>query len=378
MNTVYLNTGARSRLSPGVKAALGEWRLLEERLLWRPSLMRDFLANGVSALNETLDSNLASWQGIEELSNAVASIYSSNAQNIVLANSFAHLAVLAAGEVVSRGCTTVITTDLEHHTTALAIESAVRGRHVTLERVPLLAAIGMMPDDEVLESILERVGAPKGLIVVTHIDWRTGRVLPIRKLVKHMAQHWPEWTVLVDGAHAVGHLFLSHDVIGANVVYLGSGHKWLGGPLSSAHLVDGGGDIARAVGATLGGLLDPSGDRQSEGGTIAVAPLVGLRCALLEQQPRVDCIVTADLLYHHIEAQSPGLLVVGHSMPRSAIVSVWSSRRRATAVAKRLEHVGIVARGFDDLGVVRLCVDRDTRAEDIAEIAQRVMTALSP
>jgi L-cysteine/cystine lyase len=68
------------------------------------------------------------------------------------------------------------------------------------------------------------------LLVISHVLWNTGQVLPLAAIADLCHQHRPQpvW-VLVDGAQAVGMLPLNLEQLGVDF-YAFTGHKWWCGP----------------------------------------------------------------------------------------------------------------------------------------------------
>ena len=88
--------------------------------------------------------------------------------------------------------------------------------------------------DEEIVALYERAISPKTrLLMVCHVINITGQVLPVRKIADMAHRHGVE--VLIDGAHAVGHLDFRLPDLGGD--YYGSSlHKWLGSPLGAGIL----------------------------------------------------------------------------------------------------------------------------------------------
>ena len=81
--------------------------------------------------------------------------------------------------------------------------------------------------DEVVR-IFERALTPKTkLILVSHLSWVTGQVLPVRGVMRMArARGIP---VIVDGAHSFAHFPFTRDELGCDY-YASSLHKWLFAP----------------------------------------------------------------------------------------------------------------------------------------------------
>lgn len=87
--------------------------------------------------------------------------------------------------------------------------------------------------DEIVERLLEGVSDRTRLAVVDHITSLTGMVMPIRGIVRVLAERGID--TLVDGAHGPGMIPLDITDIGS-AYYTGNCHKWLCTPKGAAIL----------------------------------------------------------------------------------------------------------------------------------------------
>ncbi|WP_026998041.1 aminotransferase class V-fold PLP-dependent enzyme [Flectobacillus major] len=89
-------------------------------------------------------------------------------------------------------------------------------------------------DDEIVE-VYEKAITPKTrLLMICHLINITGHILPVKKITEMAHRHGVE--VMVDGAHAFGHLNFKIDDLGGVDYYGSSLHKWLGNPLGAGIL----------------------------------------------------------------------------------------------------------------------------------------------
>jgi isopenicillin-N epimerase len=97
------------------------------------------------------------------------------------------------------------------------------GAHVVIADVPVIVE----SEDEIVAAIETAFSPRTKLLVVDHITSATAIVFPVREIVK--AAKARGIAVLVDGAHAPGHVPLDVEAIGADW-YTGNAHKWLFAP----------------------------------------------------------------------------------------------------------------------------------------------------
>lgn len=100
---------------------------------------------------------------------------------------------------------------------------------------PVEISIPFQPasDEEILNLYKSKISGRTKLILASHIINITGHVLPIKKLCQMAHDHKVE--VMVDGAHAVGHLDFKITDLECDY-YASSLHKWLSVPLGAGLL----------------------------------------------------------------------------------------------------------------------------------------------
>ncbi len=88
-------------------------------------------------------------------------------------------------------------------------------------------------DEEIIQLYENRINEKTKMILVSHIVFLTGHVLPIKKICEMAAKHGVK--VMVDGAHAIGHLDFKISDLNCDY-YAASLHKWLCVPLGAGML----------------------------------------------------------------------------------------------------------------------------------------------
>lgn len=124
----------------------------------------------------------------------------------------------------------VVTTQIEHKAALLPL-GVLRERHAVEVRA---IACDPLADIAVLaESLLQSIDERTRLLVLSHVSYATGAVLPVAEIVK--AAHQRGVLVLVDGAQAAGTIEVDVKALGVDA-YTVSGQKWLCGPEGTAAL----------------------------------------------------------------------------------------------------------------------------------------------
>ena len=129
--------------------------------------------------------------------------------------------------------TRTLTTTLEHPDALLPLLQRERDGGSRVERV-------VIPDDaddaQIVASFAARIrrGGPVDTILVSHVSYATGRILPVEAIVD--TARALDILTIIDGVQAIGALPVDAPRIGADA-YVFSAHKWLQGPESVGALI---------------------------------------------------------------------------------------------------------------------------------------------
>jgi L-cysteine/cystine lyase len=201
----YLNTGTASPLPRGTAQAIAaeaERQLLEGR-----SNFKRFFEDYLRLFND-LRARFARLLGADEDEIALTH-HTTEGMNIAVWG----LNWQAGDEIV--------TTDAEH-------EGGFMPVYVAAQRLGLTLRVAEIGDgQDAAERVIAALSPRTRLVVVSHVLWKTGVVLPLADIAA--AAHRLGALVAVDGAQAVGAIPV--DVRGLGVdFYAAPGHKWLCGP----------------------------------------------------------------------------------------------------------------------------------------------------
>lgn len=118
----------------------------------------------------------------------------------------------------------IVTNSWEHPGGLLPVYAAARRFNLVVRVVPL-----SLDDDE--EAIVDKfdraIGPRTKLVSVTHVSWKTGVILPIKRLAALVHAH--DGLIAVDGAQSGGAIRLDMEALDADF-YAIPGQKWLCGP----------------------------------------------------------------------------------------------------------------------------------------------------
>jgi L-cysteine/cystine lyase len=220
---IYLNTGdvgPLPRETAEAMAELAEWELRTGRA-------------STADVPDTL-------RRMDEARAALAALITADIDGIALTHSATDALNIACWSVDWRPGDRALTTTLEH-AGGLGPLFTLRDRF----GVDVLALdIGGGGDDErTLASFERALTSATRLVVVSHVAWSTGSVLPIARLAELTHAH-NAWLV-VDGAQATGAIPVAIADLGADF-YAVSGQKWLLGPEGMGALYVGSAALDRA------------------------------------------------------------------------------------------------------------------------------------
>ena len=122
----------------------------------------------------------------------------------------------------------ILLTDAEHPGIVATAKEIARRFGVKISICPIITTLNQGNPTEVIKNHLT---PHTRLVVISHILWNTGQVLPLAEIVSvcHSNNGDKPTQVLVDAAQSAGSLPL--DLISSEVDYYGcTGHKWLCGP----------------------------------------------------------------------------------------------------------------------------------------------------
>jgi len=292
--------------------------------------------------------------------------------------------------------------DCEHPGIIAAVRELCRRYGVTVSTCPLL---DLLKGGDPVDIIRQGLRAETRLVVISHILWNTGQVLPIKEISNLCHAHAPQTRLLVDAAQSVGSLPLDQpgwrlSETGVDF-YAFTGHKWLGGPAGLGALYTRPAVFEETVPTYIGwrGVkVNSQGkptDWESSGRKFEVATsdysLWGsLREAIAVQESWGD----SQARYNRICALSKRLweglremphvrCVLQDAPPPSGLVSFQlldaegqPDFEQHGALAKLLEEEKIYVRTLLSPNCIRACVHYLTTEEEIDDLIRRIQTVV--
>lgn len=367
-NKTYFNYGGQGPLpSPSLEAIHATWELIQQlgpfsSAVW-PELDR---------INGRLRRHLAQWLGVGP-----------------------HR--LAFSENVTAGCVLplwglpwhvgdeLLISDAEHPGVVAACRELARRQHLVIADLPVQQQLGdqASSDQGVLESLERRLSGRTRLVVLSHLLWNTGQLMPIRAVAERLAAHPNHPWLLVDAAQSLGSVPLEGPESAAAVadIYGCTGHKWCCGPeglgvvaLSERLLQD-----SRPTLIGWRSLCDEQrgdsrfhGDaRRFEVATSCTPLAAGLERSLqlLEAEAKAaDRLARirqrSGQLWQGLQ-DLPGAHTLLSSPPAAGLVSFRLGSHSAAALVEALGQRGLWLRRLPEPDCVRACTHVTTTAEEV-------------
>ncbi len=210
----YFNYGGQGPLpTPSLEAMVATWQRIQEL-----GPFTEDVWPLLGSLSGSLRSRLAQWFGVSP-------------------------ARVALTENVTSGCVLplwglpwgeggeILLGDAEHPGVVAACRELARREGLTISPLPVRDLPGDDGDVAVgtLEALERTLGPRTRLVVLSHLLWNSGRVLPIEAVARRLADHPRHPWLLVDAAQSFGSVPMAGAAQAADI-YAATGHKWCCGP----------------------------------------------------------------------------------------------------------------------------------------------------
>jgi L-cysteine/cystine lyase len=271
----------------------------------------------------------------------------------------------------------VVTTTLEHPGALLPLYVIHRRFGVEVD----FADVGLGGRDETLKAMAAAIRPGTRLVVLSHVAWGTGAVLPLAEISE--LAHRAGALVLVDGAQSVGCIPVDMHTSGADF-YAFSGQKWLCGPEGTGGIYVRAESQDRFQPAFIGGFgvdhdkytpndvegWDPHpGAKRFEVGSVYRPGIAGLGAAVEWRQALGEASFTAirDLAGYCLEqvGELPGVeLLTPNQADLSGLVAFRVAGLDVTKAVEHLAAEGVAIRSIPDNQAFRIsCGFYNTREE---------------
>ncbi len=277
----------------------------------------------------------------------------------------------------------ILLSDCEHPGVIATINEICRRFQVSVDLFPLLATLNT---GDPVAVITNHLAPQTRLVVLSHVLWNTGQVLPMANVALAVRQYpaQQQIRILVDGAQSVGLLCLNLGELGIDF-YAFTGHKWWCGAEGVGGLYVHP-DARKSLQPTFIGwrgldysqpdlpLLEDS--RRYEVATSAYPLYRGLRAAISTHQSwgsaidRATKIVSmATYLWEGLR-QVPGITCLSDTAPRSGLVSFQVADRSHGKLVEELERNNFYLRTIVDPDCIRACTHYFTTTAEIDNLIE--------
>ena len=371
----------------------------------------------------SLEAITASWARIQELGPFTTDVWpfisrEVNSTRAVLAG-FCGVAPhrLALSENVTSGCVLplwglplqagdhILISDCEHPGVVAACHELARREQLEIDTLPVQQIRGGLThqrstDAVVLAALEQHLHPNTRLVVLSHLLWNTGQLMPIAAVAAAMQQHPSHPYLLVDAAQSFGQIPVAEAAAAADI-YAFTGHKWACGPeglggfalservLQEANPTVIGWRSLQNESRALIGDPDPfhHDSRRFEVATSCVPLMAGLRASLelLEQHGDANARLAqiqglSSQLWQSLEAM-PGLDPLLNEAPPAGLVSFQLNadliKLSPADVVKQLGCRGLWIRDLADPACLRACTHVSTTVSELEALASALSDTIT-
>ena len=293
----------------------------------------------------------------------------------------------------------LLLSDAEHPGVVAACRELARRQELELQFVAVadLRAGSSETDQAVLQRFEQACTARTRLVVLSHLLWNTGQVMPIPALAAQLASHPRQPWLLVDAAQSLGSIPVAEAAAAADI-YACTGHKWCCGPEGLGVVAVSERLLEQASPTLIGwrSLADENalatsaansqfhGDaRRFEVATSCVPLFAGLdqSLQLLEAEgsaeQRLERIRSSSLqLWRGLGAIS-GVQPLLQIEPPAGLVSFTTADREPADLVARLGEQGLWLRTLADPLCLRACTHITTTAQEVEQLLAAVQELVS-
>jgi L-cysteine/cystine lyase len=215
-NKTYFNYGGQGPLpTPSLEAITSSWRRIQE--------LGPF--------------TLAVWPFLEQetarVRSALATLCGVGPHRLALTENVTSGCVLPLWGLPWQTGDELLISDCEHPGVVAACRELARREGLSIAILPLLDLCRGTPQAEldaaVLDALERQLKPQTRLLVLSHLLWNSGSVMPIPAVAERLNQHPQQPWLLVDAAQSMGSLPVDEAAASADI-YAFTGHKWCCGP----------------------------------------------------------------------------------------------------------------------------------------------------
>ena len=374
-NKTYFNYGGQGPLpTPSLEAITQSWQRIQQLGPFTGDVW-PFIASEVNSTRR----QLAKWCGVPP-------------HRLALTENVTSGCVLPLWGLPFSGGDRMLISDCEHPGIVAACVELARRENLAIDILPVKQLRGdqTSTDQGVLQALDERVVPRTRLVVLSHLLWNTGQVMPIVTVAEHLQQHPQHPFLLVDAAQSFGQIPVAAAAAAADL-YGFTGHKWACGPEGLGGVALSERVLEEAQPTVIGwrSLRDESradltsndpfhhDSRRFEVATSCVPLMAGLRTSmeLLQAEGSAEERLTkiqqlSGALWQQLQ-RLDGVEPLLTVTPSSGLVSFQIPQAASpSALVKQLGTQGLWIRDLADPICLRACTHISCSKEDITELSQ--------
>ncbi len=283
----------------------------------------------------------------------------------------------------------LLISDSEHPGVVAACQEIARRNNLYIDILPVQTIKGGEEEQSSKSIVLQRIKSlltPRTkLVVLSHLLWNTGQIMPIEEVAKELNFHCSKAYLMVDAAQSFGQIPISKAAASADI-YAFTGHKWSCGPeglggvaLSERMLLEAkptliGWRSIKNESIVFNTDKDPfhKDGRKFELATSCVPLLAGLRCSLnlLEREgnatKRLEIIKELSKKLWVDINNTENLETILKEYPPAGIVSfTHKSNKSSKSIVKELGKQDIWIRNLEEPDCLRACVHISTAFDEL-------------
>jgi len=283
--------------------------------------------------------------------------------------------------------------DCEHPSVVAIVEELARRFDLAIDYARLKSTLNQ---GNAIEAIKESLKPRTKLVVVSHILWNTGQLLPIAEIVE-LCHRYPNGSikVLIDAAQSFGLLPLNLSELGVDY-YAFTGHKWLCGPAGVGGLYISPDAFLSLKPTFLGWrAIQDDGENQEislkidgqrfEVGTSAYPQYEGLRATLAThrqwkntQDRYRDICQLSQQLWQNL-SNIPNIECLQQQQPQTGLVCFRvKSKLTHSQIVANLEERGCFLRTLKDSDCIRACVHYFTLPSELETLVTYLQELIEP
>lgn len=384
-NKTYFNYGGQGPLpTPALEAITASWRTIQE--------LGPFTG--------------AVWPFIEQetarVRNALAALCGVGSHRLALTENVSSGCVLPLWGLPWQAGDALLISDCEHPGVVAACQELARRANLTIGVLPVLELCCTTPQQQleqaVLESLERHLNPHTRLVVLSHLLWNSGSVMPIAAVANRLREHPRQPWLLVDAAQSLGSLPAQEAAASADI-YAFTGHKWCCGPEGLGGVALSERVLEQAQPTLIGwrSLRQESratsswhGDaRRFEVATSCVPLYSGLATSLHllaaagSPNQRLDAIRAGSAqLWNGLQALDGARCLLSEPPPAGLVSFTLQSRAGqpipTAAVVQRLGQQGIWIRRLDAPDCLRACTHITTSSSEIDQLLAALAQITAP